>query len=201
MALDDALEKAWADFKREDLAVMAQRAGVPPPDKDGQLWVTLAGRHFAVVPEEEQVLEGGRTPARDDMAVLVLHYLAGAKATDLTGSLISFRELRGGDVYYSAFERRSIIRLIEAFGRDPERFKAAAKSMAGTRAPVGEIGMVIRALPKVPVTVAIWTGDDEVPASANILFDESIKWHMHTEDVAVLSGLLASELIKRASRD
>ncbi|NIP36737.1 MAG: DUF3786 domain-containing protein, partial [Thermoplasmata archaeon] len=42
--------------------------------------------------------------------------------------------------------------------------------------------------------------DDELPASANVLWDETVKYYLHTEDVAVLGGIVASELIKRAPR-
>jgi hypothetical protein len=70
--------------------------------------------------------------------------------------------------------------------------------MKAKKAAMGDVGYVIEALPKVPVTVTLWRADEEIPASANVLWDETVKYYLPTEDVAVLGGIVASELIKRA---
>ena len=198
MGLEDATEKAWADMESLDIEEATTRCGVPPPDTKGRLWVPLVGENYAVLPGERRVLLGGESDARPDKALIVLHYLLGADAAGVAGRLISFRELRGGAVYYQAFEGRTIKRLIAEFGDDPKPLEHAARSLGGRRAPMGDVGFTIDALPKVPVTVAVWKGDDEIPPSANMVFDETVALHLETEDVAVLGGQLTGELVRRA---
>jgi len=198
MGLEDAFEKAWNDLERMNIPEMCHLAGVPPPDSRGHVWVPLLGENFAVHVEEEQVLLSGTEPARPDKGLIVLHYLIGAMAIEPSGNLISFRELRGGDVYWKAYEGRSITRLQDFFGKRPEALHEAVKGMEHRKAAMGDVGYVITALPKVPVTVAVWGSDDELPASANVLWDDTVKYYLDTEDVAVMGGLVASELIKRA---
>jgi hypothetical protein len=198
MGLDDAFEKAWDDIHHMDTEEMSSMAGVPPLDSKGRIWVPLLGESFAVVLEGQKVLLEGREPARPDKGLIVLHYLIGAMAIVPSGRLISFRELQGGDVYWAAYEGRSISRIQDFFGERPELLHEAVKGMDSKKAPMGDVGYVIKALPKVPVTVAVWRGDDEIPPSANVLWDDTVKYYLHTEDVAVLGGIVASELIKRA---
>jgi hypothetical protein len=198
MGLEDAFEKAWEDLRHMNVSEVCQLAGVPPPDTKGHIWVPMLGENFAVHLEEELVLFNGTEPARPDKGLIVLHYLIGAMSIAPTGSLVSFRELQGGDVYWKAYEGRSILRLQDHFGDRPEALREAVKGMEHKKAAMGDVGYVITALPKVPVTVAVWRSDDELPASANVLWDETVKYYLHTEDVAVLGGIVASELIRRA---
>ena len=198
MGLEDAFEKAWDDLRHLDLAETCRLAGVPPPDHDGHVWVPMMGENFAVHIDEEQVLLAGTEPARPDKGLIVLHYLIGAMSIEPSGNLISFRELQGGDVYWLAYEGRSINRLQDYFGERPEALHAAVKGLEHRKAAMGDAGYIITVLPKVPVTVAVWGSDDELPASANVLWDETVKYYLHTEDVAVLGGIVAGELIKRA---
>ena len=201
MGLDDAFEKAWDDLRHMNIPEMCHLAAVPPPDSHGHVWVPLLGENFAVHVEEEKVLLIGTEPARPDKGLIVLHYLIGAMSIEPTGNLVSFRELKGGDVYWKAYEGRSITRLQDSFGERPEALHEAVKGMEHKKAAMGDVGYVITALPKVPVTVAVWGSDDELPASANVLWDETVKYYLHTEDVAGLGGIVACELIKRAPLD
>ena len=201
MGLEDAFEKAWDDLKHMNIPDICHLAAVPPPDSKGHVWVPLLGENFAVDMGEEKVLFNGTDEARPDKGLIVLHYLIGAMSMEPTGTLLSFRELKGGDVYWKAYEGRSILRLQDFFGERPQALHEAVKGMEHKRASMGDVGYVITALPKVPVTVAVWGSDDELPASANVLWDETVKYYLHTEDVAVLGGIVASELIKRASLD
>jgi hypothetical protein len=201
VGLEDAFEKAWDDLRHLNTPETCHLAGVPPPDSKGHVWVPLLSENYAVHVEEELVLLNGTEPARPDKGLIVLHYLIGAMSMEPTGNLVSFRELQGGDVYWKAYEGRSISRLQDFFGERPEALHEAVKGMEHKKAAMGDVGYVITALPKVPVTVAVWASDDELPASANVLWDETVKYYLHTEDVAVLGGMVASELIQRAPLD
>jgi hypothetical protein len=201
MALDDAFEKAWDDIRSMNAEEICTMAGVPPPDGKGRIWVPLLGENFAVSVDEGHVMLNGTEPARQDWGLIVLHYLIKAMGMEPTGHLVSFRELQGGNVYWLAYEGRSIKRIQDFFGERPEALHEGVRGMECKKAAIGDVGYVINVLPRVPVTVAVWRGDDELPASANVLFDETVKYYLHTEDAAVLGGIVAAELIRRAPLD
>jgi hypothetical protein len=130
------------------------------------------------------------------MAILLLHYLIYAKDIGLENQHITFRELVGGDVYYDAFLRRAILPITNTFGSDVEALREAGRKIGAKEGSHGDISLVIEVFPKIPVTVILWMGDDEVASSSNMLFDASIKELIPTEDVAVIGGFVASMLIK-----
>jgi hypothetical protein len=53
-------------------------------------------------------------------------------------------------------------------------------------------------MPKIPVCLILWAGDDEFPPAGNVLFDASISRYLIAEDVAVLSGMVVYPLIGMA---
>jgi hypothetical protein len=50
--------------------------------------------------------------------------------------------------------------------------------------------------PKMPVVVVIWLGDEEVPTSANVLFDANAGKILPTEDISVVGATLCRWLTK-----
>ena len=52
-----------------------------------------------------------------------------------------------------------------------------------------------RFFPKLDVDLLMWIGDDEVPSSANILFDSCASRMLSTEDVTVIAGTLCYRLV------
>lgn len=127
---------------------------------------------------------------------IILHYLVHAKNKALMNKLISFRELWGGTEYYYAFNNRVLKPLIDFFSEKPDLLIKAGQSLGAEKVDKGEYGIRIPALPRMPVTVLLWTGDEEVEASANVLFDASANEHMETEGLVWLSIATVSELKK-----
>ncbi len=113
--------------------------------------------------------------AKDYYKILILHYLANEdKVASIEGDAwISFKEMDGGKEYFSAFRKRAIEPIIRKYGDDSK-------------------DMLIQAFPKIKVEIKVWAKDEEFEADCNMLFNESIKKILPTEDVAVLGGIIAS---------
>jgi hypothetical protein len=132
--------------------------------------------------------------------IILLHYLIKAQGVPLSGKWINFRQVPGGEGYYPAFVRRSQTPLCDFFNDRLEWLEASACALGGERAPYGDRAVVIPALPRVPIALVFWRGDEEFGSEVTILFDETIPCYLSTEDIAVLSQHTVGGLITWVKR-
>ena len=132
--------------------------------------------------------------------ILLLHYLINAQGRPLAGDWVNFRQLSGGDTYYPAFVKRSQQPLLDFFAPRLELLEAAAQSLGGRNLREGDKAVVIPALPRVPIALVFWSGDEEFQPEARILFDATVHTYLSTEDVAVLAQQTVFGLIKCAKK-
>lgn len=124
--------------------------------------------------------------------LVIINYLWRSNNAPLAGMLISYRELEGGQVFYPAFLRESIRPLASALlhvtlgGIIDSCVKLGARFEEGA-----DICAVFDFLPRFPITVKMWLGDEEMESSANILFDVGANHYLHTEDIAVAGNLIS----------
>ena len=127
--------------------------------------------------------------------ILIIHYLANADTSQLTCHLKTYRQIKSGSVYFPTFEKRSTIPFTNYFSNNPDSLIKAAHLVNGEKDEHGDISIKIMAFPKVPLYYVIHLGDDEFPASGNILFDETIENIFSAEDIAVLCQQIVFKLI------
>lgn len=140
-------------------------------------------------------LDGGQPVELIDK-ILILHYLLQAKGTPLSNKLIAFQEFKEGAPYYPSFVKRSLKPLIEHFGQSPEILIELSKELGGYKSNMGDISVTIPAFARLPVTYVIWKGDEEFPANASILFDNTVLDYLPAEDVTVLCQTITWKLVK-----
>jgi hypothetical protein len=195
---EEALAIAWGDLSSSNLTRVTSNA-LAEYDKDGRrLRVPFLNEKVTVEIEDKHVLDESGQEVRVYQAIIVLHYLLGAKPFGPSGNWLTFRELDSGKFYYSAYEKRSIARLIEVFGSDAGLLVKAAAPLGGEVIDIGDAGVRFDVFPKLPLAVVVWQGDAELSASANILFDGSAGSILTTEDLVVVAGFLADKLVKEA---
>jgi len=150
--------------------------------------ITLPDIEISLVDSAEEV------PIRDK--VLILHYFTSAKGTPAAGRLITFRELPEGKVYSPTFSKRTIKPLIDNFGKEPHRLLEISQKLGGLETDYGDAAVTINAFRRVPVTIVMWQGDDELAPQGNILFDASISDYLSTEDITILCETIAWKLVR-----
>ncbi len=132
--------------------------------------------------------------------ILILHYLTNTSGEPLKGENIDFRQVPGGNFYWTAFVSRAKKPLLETFGSDPEFYLQVAAALGGSPQELGDASALFQAFPLVPVTHVLWRGDEEFAPDANILFDETITRHLPTEDIAALAGASVYRLMGAAHK-
>ncbi len=71
--------------------------------------------------------------------------------------------------------------------------------LGGLALNYGDCSIQIPALEGIPIVYILWV-ESEFPASATVLFDQSANSYLPTEDLAVLTELTSSRLIKAKSK-
>ncbi len=192
--LEETLKQAAMTFSVLPPAEIAVNTGVELGEDGKTLKVPFIDQVFLVKHPEGKVKTPGGEDASIYLAIIILHYLATADGKPLTGRWIAYRHLPGGDIYIDPFQKRAITPFLKTFGERPEDFKKAAAALGGYSAEASGISMVIPVMPRVPICFSIWPGDDELPASANILFDEAASSYLPTEDYAHLPAIVSSAM-------
>lgn len=127
--------------------------------------------------------------------VLLLHYLITARGVPVGDEWITFREVPSGPFYYAAFVKRAILPLGKCFGARPSLFDEVGQVIGQVSPSPGDKALKILALPRVPVVLSLWSGDEEFPPEANLYFDQSIASYLPTEDIAYLAGAVVYKVI------
>ena len=188
--LEETLKQAVETFSVLDPAEVAANAGVELREDGKTLKVPFIDQIFSVKHPEGKIITTDGEDASIYLAVIILHYLSTADGKPLKGRWIAYRHLPGGDIYNDPFYKRAITPFLKTFGERPEDFKKAAAALGGYSVEGSGTSMVIPVMPRVPICFSTWPGDDELPASANILFDEAASSYLPTEDYAHLPAIV-----------
>jgi Domain of unknown function (DUF3786) len=130
---------------------------------------------------------------------LLLYYLVTADGVPLTGRWVSFADLPDGRMYNAAFQGYSGAEVVDHFGYDLSAFKQACLHLAGKPVEIGSAAFVFQALPRVPLLMTYWLGDEDFPSSCKILFDASARHYLPIDACAVLGSTLAHKVMAAAS--
>jgi hypothetical protein len=132
--------------------------------------------------------------------VLLLHYLITATGPPIEDRWITFREVPSGFFYYPSFVKRAIAPLVRGFGQRPEVLERIGGAMGEVVSLPGDKALKIWALPRVPVVLSLWQGDEEFPPEGNVYFDASVSSYLPTEDIAYLAGAVVYQAIAMARK-
>lgn len=152
--------------------------------------------YHITMPEVEISLANSKTDVPMKDRILILHYFTLAKGTPPTGILTNYKQLPGGVSYFPAFSQRAINPFVKHFGQKPELLIELSAKLGGYEADHGDLSVTIDAFDHVPITFALWKGDDEFPPNGGILFDANISDYLSTEDITVLCETIVWKLVK-----
>lgn len=127
---------------------------------------------------------------------VLAYYFQTSDGTPLRGQWVSFADLPDGRMYNQAFQGYTGDELVRAFGFDVGAFKSACEKSRGVSKPVGDAAYIFYALPRFPMLVNYWCGDEDFPSSCKILFDSSASHYMPTDVIAILGSMLKGRIVK-----
>ncbi|GAH26661.1 unnamed protein product [marine sediment metagenome] len=195
-AYELAYKLACEQLASMDIEEICGKTGAQRMDSNKIIIEYLNQPYLITLPDIEISLRDSEEEAPLKDRILILHYLTLAKDTPATNRLITFKQLPGGASYFPAFSQRAIKPLLNHFGKEPELLIDAAAKLGGYKANYGDVAITINAFPRIPITFALWRGDDEFPPRGGIMFDASISAYLSTEDITVLCETIIWRLVK-----
>ncbi len=194
------IRQARAALKEADPVVLAARSGAQYKrlDKErGELRLTLWGQGYVIIyPDFIAYEEESGEISSPGRQALFLHYLRTADGKPIADRWVSLREIEGGEFYHRASQGYSGDRLAKHFGNDVEAFKQAAERAGGERRDLGDAAYSFLSLPRVPLVVVYWQGDEEFSPTARVLFDASAGHYLPVDLLSVLGSELCSRIMR-----
>ena len=145
----------------------------------------------SIVPVEKEV-----PPVNTELGLSIIFYLMRARDLPLANEWISEKDLPGGVTFFRGPHAIPSHLIVDAFGDDVAAFRQRCEALSGTAVDLGDAGYVFRYLPRVPVAVLMWAGDDELVGEAKMLFDRTVSEHL---PIDVVFGI-SEEVCYRLSR-
>lgn len=191
------LDELRSTLRFQDPGLIAERSGVSylmlGPGR-GELHIPL-WEDVCILSFPELIGYNNRDDQLPDFQqALLLYYLTTADGAPITNKWVSFADLPDGRMYNAAFQGYSGDEVVKAFGFELDAFKSACLKTGGKPADIGSASFVFQALPRVPLMVTYWLGDEDFPSSCKILFDDSASHYLPIDACAILGSMLVRKL-------
>ncbi|MBR3275926.1 MAG: DUF3786 domain-containing protein [Eubacterium sp.] len=178
-------------FREADVQEIAARCGLTP--EENTFTLTVCGDEKKITwPDFEN--EG----FRDKDRILFLRYLLEGRAAGTSNVFAAYRNLPNGDLYNAKFTQRCINRLAGTFGTKPEAFRKGCEALGGKTVKSSGTAYEIEFMPGLSLQFILWEGDDEFPASAQILFSDNFPKAFSGEDRVVVCEYILGLMTMRA---
>jgi hypothetical protein len=111
----------------------------------------------------------------------ILFYLSGARDIPLSQKLIRPDDIPGGDIFSRGTHVLPLPSILDSYEHRLRAFIDKGLLLGGIEAPYGDASVTLFPFPRIPVTLIIWTGDEEFPAKASFLFDSTCSFQASTD--------------------
>lgn len=176
----------------------AQRCGVKYDEEQKCFQIRCMGEEYyisypafkvePVNPENKNSYLINSVPAH----ILFIRYLIEGSNSLMTGKFLSYRDFPWGEVYFTNFKGRCIMRLTGTFGKRPEAFKAAMERIGAVSIQESDWGYQFEFINNLYIRFLLWEGDEEFPPSMQILFSDNFETAFSAEDMAVVGDVTIS---------
>ena len=182
-------------FTKLDPCEAAARCNVPFNAVSASFPLRFMGNDY-LVHHPDFNLEG--PPASVSERILMLRYLCEGCWTPFRGKALSYREIPWGEVYFKNFEGRCLRRFARSFGEKPEVFiqiMEQHKELYAEKIAQNHPAYRFEFFSNLFISFLLWPGDDEFPASAQIIFDDNVSAAFSAEDIVIATESVISRLV------
>jgi hypothetical protein len=130
----------------------------------------------------------------DYFHLIAIHYLLGAKVIDCANEWISEKDVAGGATFFRGPHRIPTDLIADRFNNNIEAFKVRCNRFGGRSIRMADAAYEFTIVPRVPVAVLYWCGDDDFAAESKILYDRTITAHLASDMIYALAVGICRQL-------
>lgn len=181
--MTSGIDKAWQLLSEMNPSDVCFNAGAEYDPARQAYVLKCLGQDFIISPADRTVAPAA---AEGDVLVTrlgyfflhsVLWYLVGAKNAALSGRHIRPSDVKGGHHFFKGTHALPLDAIASKYSSDKEGFLIKCASLGGQPQTFGDASCVLYPMPKIPVTLILWTLDEEFPARVDLLFDSTCELH------------------------
>ena len=147
--------------------------------EDGGYIIRFLNNDYLIFPYQRRIVSrSSQEKIGFELCLILISYLVSARVLEPSGEWVSPEGLEGGKFFFRGSHKIHTEGLIERFGDDPEGFIEAGSCLDARKATFGDAGIILPALPRIPLACILWEGDEEFPPQIKILFDKTAQEHL-----------------------
>lgn len=183
------------EYRQADPIEISNRLGIAYDVQKSEFIIFFMGVNYHVsypdfrVSHEES--EMCFYPLEEDIyaKILVLRYLLNASVFPHNGDFCAYRELPSGELYYRQFQGRCIFLLNRKYGNRLETIEHIMDSLGAAQVHMADKGYELEIFENLYLKFLFWEGDEEFPASSQILFSSNFPGAFDAYDLAEIGEI------------
>ncbi|MHC4205699.1 MAG: DUF3786 domain-containing protein [Planctomycetota bacterium] len=193
-------EGLWEQLQKLDGADTAKRAKCEYlSDKELYIIQIINTEYIVDLPDRKIYScreDSDQKPAAFLEELCILAYLINSKEIPIANKLVKGETLPGGQFFFRGVHKLPTEKLEKAFGKRPQVLLEVSGQFNAQKCEFGDASISLYILPRLPLTIVIWRGDEEFEARASILFDQTAASHMPLDALLASVNLAVNALIK-----
>lgn len=198
-------EKLCEEFRRKalewDFKERYCALGLPGYN-DKNLPITYYGVNYEINRADGRIFEAEKPDKEPDITtrLVIYHLFCYSKKNPISAnSFIPLHGVKRAAPFTDAFKKQTLIPFAKTFEGKTQCLIEAGEKLGFVRLPYSDAGFQAMAFSCIPIRFLFWDGDDEIPAQANILFDENITDFTHEETVIGIAANGVNRLVEAAN--
>lgn len=179
----------FQELSEQDPIDVCRRALCMYDDVNRIYTLSVWGQEFRIAPHLLTIETMGNSKGHLDeyFHLFAIHYLLKAKVTDIANTWISEKDVVGGTTFFRGPHRIPTHLIADRINNDVEAFKARCEQLNGHLVQMADAAYTFEIVPRIPVALLYWCGDDDFPAASIILYDQTIADHLAPDIIYALA--------------
>lgn len=184
------LEIFWHDTFRDMPDKESKAAALDIPLKSGIVHIRYYNREYTLNFKTGDIIPENKSQTVPFYDAMFIYHLFRYSSPHPKAAFeyVPFRDVPGTAVFDAAFKKSSTDPFAKHFSGRLDAFCKACESLNGTKLPYGDAGYSLPVWKDLYLRIIFWDGDEEFPASVNVLFDRNITEFTHPETVVTIGG-------------
>ncbi|TET33656.1 MAG: DUF3786 domain-containing protein [Planctomycetota bacterium] len=195
-------ETYWAELAGMDPDDVCKRAICTYDSDAGEYHLCVLNEDYTLNPKTRTMCRVSEPLSHHEcepgarLLFVSLYYLTHAKEVLISEEWTTGERLEAGAFFFRGPHALPTERVEEEWGTDLNKFCARANFLGGKKIKIAaDATYRFEMLPRIPVLLGLWVGDDEFPPRAQFLFDPSIVKHFTLDVVLYTCNYLIERMI------